>query len=175
MDEIEIIKEDDEVKGGDPRERINKLKERLVICEREKKEYLEGWQRSKAELINYKREEERKLHDWREKLENNLIHEFLSVMDSFDLALAGMNRKHLGVEVERGFVLIQSQFNEIMRRMGVEAMHTVGTPFDPLLHEAIEEIDSSDHGPGRVIEELQKGYVRHGKVLRPARVKVTRG
>ena len=174
MDDLEITEEYDESAHPDPLAKIKQLKERLTACEKEKREYLDGWQRAKAELINSRKDDEKRLRIWKDRLEDELILEFLSILDSFDLALGGEHKKHLSDEAGRGFYLIQSQCLEILRRLGVEPLKTVGTKFDPVLHEAIDEIESKDHEPGYVVAELQKGYLRNGRVLRPAKVKVAK-
>ncbi|KKW21251.1 MAG: Protein GrpE [Parcubacteria group bacterium GW2011_GWA1_51_12] len=173
-DEIEIIEEkDDDAAGTDPAERVKKLKEKLKHCEAEKKEYLDGWQRAKADLVNSRRDEERRLASWRTRLENEVILKFLSVADSFDLALDGRHSEHVSPEAEKGFSLIRSQLAEALRELGVSPIEALGAQFDHNLHEAIDEVES-DARDGTVAEELQKGYMRNGELLRPARVKVSK-
>lgn len=174
MDDPEITEEYDESASHDPIAKIKQLKERLTACEKEKKEYLEGWQRVKADLINSRKDDEKRLQLWKSRLEDELILEFLSVLDSFDLALGEEHKKHFSNEAGRGFYLIQSQCLEILRRLGVEPLKTVGIKFNPSIHEAIDEIESQDHESGHVVTELQKGYLRNGRVLRPAKVKVAK-
>ncbi|MBI2054480.1 MAG: nucleotide exchange factor GrpE [Candidatus Sungbacteria bacterium] len=172
MDDLEINEEYGESAHPDPVAKIKQLKEKLAICENDKKEYLDGWQRAKADIINSRKDDEKRLRIWKDRLEDELILEFLSVLDSFDLALGEEHKKHLSNEAGKGFYLIQSQCLEILRRLGVEPLKTAGTKFDPELHEAIDEIESKDHEQGIIAEEMQRGYMRGGRVLRPAKVKV---
>jgi len=173
-DDIELI-DDEENKGiSDPVEKLKKLKEKLHRSEKEKVEYLEGWQRAKADLVNSRRDEEKRLHEWRERLEGDIILEFISAIDIFDLALAEKNRGHLKSESEKGFMLIRSQFADVLKRLDVESVKAAEEKFDPAIHEAIEEVPD-DAPAGTIIDELQKGYMRRGVLLRPARVKVSKG
>jgi molecular chaperone GrpE len=174
MDDIEIIQESSEDGVRDPIEVIKKLKDRIKQAESEKKEYLDGWQRAKADLVNARRDEERKLQGWKERVEGHVLEEFLIVLDSFDLALSPDHRAHLSPDVEKGFILIRSQFMDVLRRFGVEEIKTEGVEFNPHEHEAIDYV-LSDEAAGAIIQEFQKGYKRGEVVLRPARVKVSKG
>jgi molecular chaperone GrpE len=99
----------------------------------------------------------------------NIIEDLVPVLDSFDLAL----EHEMPKDVERGVILIRSQLEDVLRRRGVEIIRAKGEQFDPGRHESVGEIES-DGPEGVVIEELQRGYLLHGKVLRPARVKISR-
>ncbi|MBI3627326.1 MAG: nucleotide exchange factor GrpE [Candidatus Sungbacteria bacterium] len=174
MDEPEIIEA--ELENGsppDPIEKLNTLKEKLKAIEEEKKQYLEGWQRAKADLINSRRDEERKMSDWRGMIENQVILEFMPVLDSFEIALKHRHEPPMPEDSMRGFQLIYAQLLDTLRRLGVQPIKTKNEMFDPAFHEAIEEIET-DAPSGRIIEEIQKGYRRGEVLLRPARVKVAK-
>ena len=164
--DIEMIPEEtgDE---ADPAAKVKKLREKLARCEAEKGEYLTGWQRAKADLINYKRDEVKRFEEFAKFSAEGLIAEVVQVLDSFDLAL----QHEVPKEVERGIVLIRSQLEDILRRHGLETLAVKGKKFDPALHESIGEVEAEAE-EGTVVDELQKGYLLHGKVLRPARVKI---
>jgi len=89
----------------------------------------------------------------------------LPVLDSFELAL-----KESG---DKGVFLIKSQIDDVLKKHGLVAMRTLGEKFNPEFHEAVAE-DKSEKESGAILEEFQKGYLLHGKVLRPARVKVAK-
>ena len=166
--DIEMVPEEtgDE---ADPAATIKKLRERLTRCEAEKGEYLTGWQRAKADLINYKKDEAKRFEEVAKFSAEGLIAETVQVLDSFDLAL----QHEVPREIERGIVLIRSQLEDILRRHGLEMLAATGKKFEPALHESIGEVEA-EVAEGTVVEELQKGYLLHGKVLRPARVKISR-
>lgn len=172
-DEFEIVDDPETGAPADAKDKIRALKEKIAALDKEKQEYLEGWQRAKAELVNFRRDEERRLELWKNRLENEMILDFLSVLDSFDLALNPANRAHLGADAEKGLTLIRSQFLDVLRRLNIEPIDTRNASFDPQLHEAIGEVNETGSPPGRVAEELQKGYRRNGIVLRPAKVKIS--
>ncbi|MBI4135094.1 MAG: nucleotide exchange factor GrpE [Candidatus Sungbacteria bacterium] len=173
MDDIEIGNPaDEEGDGADPLAKLKRLREKLKHCEKEKEEYLLGWQRAKAELLNAKRDEMRRMVEWRERLEDATIFEFLAVLDSFELAMSASHERHMSPELKRGFDLIRLQFVDILRKLGVSEIEAKGT-FNPAFHEVIEEVEA-DAEAGSVVETLQKGFKRGERVLRPTRVKVAK-
>ena len=167
-EDVEMIP-DEEMAGADAAARVKKLREGLKQCETEKREYLDGWQRAKAELINYKRDEAKRFEELMKFAAEGVITEAVTVLDSFDLAL----RHEMPKEVERGIVLIRSQLEDILRRRGLEVMQPLGEKFDPAYHESLGEAET-DGEAGTVAEVLQLGYLLQGRVLRPARVKISK-
>ena len=162
MDEdIEIINEEEGLK-----EKLNKVKEELKTQKKEKEEYLAGWQRAKADFINYKKDEEKNREEFAKFAAKNLIYDILQIADSVDIAL-----KLGGGE---GVREIKSQFLEVLRRYEVEEIVVKkGDKFDTLEHESIaEEAVEKEDLDGVVVEELQKGYKLFNRVLRPSKVKV---
>lgn len=148
---------------------INKLAE----CQKERDDYLNGWKRAKADLINYKKDEAKRFEAIVKFSNEALIKELLNVLDSFDLALVA-----LGVEedkkTQKGLYLIRQQLEDILRQNGLERIIiSVGQSFDPALQEAVAIIES-DKPSGTIIEEVERGYLLNGKLIRPARVKVAK-
>lgn len=161
---------DEETSSADVAAKVKKLREELKQCGSEKREYLEGWQRAKADLINYKRDEAKRFEELAKFAAEGIVAEVVSALDSFDLAL----RHDMPKDVEKGIVLIRSQLEDVLRRRGLEVIPaTVGQRFDPSIHESLGEVEA-DGEEGMVAEELQKGYLLNGKVLRPARVKISK-
>ena len=149
---------------------IKKLKAELTECRKLQKEYLEGWQRAKADYINYKKDESKRFSEISQAGIWHVIKECIMVLDSFNLAM-----KHdMPETVRQGMLMIQSQLEDIFKRHGFEEMKTLGKKFDPQFHESVEEIES-DKELGIIIEEVQRGYLLNGAVIRPARVKIAKG
>jgi len=132
----------------------------------EKNEYLDGWKRAKAELINYKKDELKRFEDVLKFGQESLIKEVLAVLDSFDLALVSEDGK--------GMRLIRQQLEDILKKYGLEKIKVeAGDVFNPAFHEAVSQADS-DGPSGAIIEEIGKGYLLNGKVIKPARVVVAK-
>jgi len=168
-DDIELIadKESEEI---DIKDRSGKLKEDLKKCNEERKEFLDGWQRAKADFINYKKDEGKRLEDMARFISAGLIQDLLPALDSFDLALG----HGLAPELEKGVLLIRSQLLDILKKRGLEVMNTENQKFNPEFHESVGEMES-DKEEGMIVEEIQKGYMLRGQVLRPARVRISKG
>ena len=142
----------------------------LEKCEKEKKEYLEGWQRAKADFLNYKKDEGKRLEDIAKFIAAGLIQDILPILDSFDLALG----HDLTKESEKGILLIRSQFEDILKRRGLEQIKTEpGEQFNPERHESMGEV-KSEHPEGTIAEIVQKGYVFRERVIRPVRVRLAK-
>ena len=154
----------------DAEEKIRKQKAEIARLEKERREYLEGWQRAKADFINYKKDEGKRAEELLQFAAGSLVQELLVVLDSFDLA---MMEKTGGAD-ERGILLIRAQLEDILKRHGLEAITAVpGNAFDPERHEAIGE-EESPAPEGTIASILQKGYTLRGRLIRPARVKISK-
>jgi molecular chaperone GrpE len=95
-------------------------------------------------------------------------------MDNLDRAMRfgdSMDRESL----QQGLRMVQWQLNELLRTEGLTPVDTVGERFDPHVHEAVENVASGEYPEGTVVEEVRKGYLLGGEMLRPARVKVSTG
>ncbi len=163
MEEKEIQGEKEEKKAAAPLDP-------LALCEKEREEYLKGWQRAKADLINYKKEEIRRFEEIVKFSNSELLKELLSVLDSFDLSLAVLKEETSA----KGMYLIRSQLESILKKRGVEAIKvSKGDKFDPAFHESLAETAEGGES-GAIVEEVEKGYLLNGRVIRPARVKVAK-
>jgi len=150
------------------------LKKKLEECQKQKAEYLAGWQRARADLLNYKKEEMEKIGELIKYANEELILKILPILDNIYLAekeLPEDLKKHKWVE---GILQIKNQVSEFLKQEGVEEIKTLGEKFDPNFHEVIKEIETKEKEAGITLEEIEKGYLINGRVLRPAKVKVTK-
>jgi len=156
---------------------LEDLKKILEKCQKEKAEYLAGWQRSRADFLNYKKEEMERLREVLEYGSQELILKILPVLDNLEKAEAQVPLDFKDNEWVKGISQIRSQLQDFLRKEGVEEIKTIGKKFDPNFMEVIEEVNlasakASAGEAGIVIEEIQKGYILNGRVIRPARVKI---
>ena len=146
---------------------VKELDEKLAATEKQRDEYLAGWQRAKADFINYKKEELKHLEEIARYGNEELIKDVVSVLDNFDLGLRQLEKAG---PVEKGVYLIRSQIEDILKKRGlVKIGIKPGDPFDPSIAEAMTTVES-DKPPGTVVEEIEPGYRLYDKILRPARV-----
>jgi molecular chaperone GrpE len=94
------------------------------------------------------------------------------MLDAFDRALVGHDDP-ANADYRKGFEMIRGQLWSALAKQGLERVQSVGKEFDPHLHHAIENVETAEHAPGVVVGELQPGYLFHGRVLRPAMVRVS--
>ncbi|TSD02729.1 MAG: molecular chaperone GrpE [Parcubacteria group bacterium Athens0714_16] len=165
--EIEGIEESTEIK-------IKKIKENLKKCENEKKEYLDGWQRSKAELINFKKGTELSKKELLLFANENLIVEIINVLDSFNMAFS--NKDHwekVDENWRKGVEYIYNQLLNTLKNFGVEVINPIKEKFNPSYHISVDSMDVENEKEDHIIlEVLQNGYNLNGKNVRPARVKI---
>ncbi|SRR6056297_1820663 len=149
-----------------------KLEEKLKKCQEERDEYLEGWKRSKADFINYKKEEEERLEKKISRRQENMFNNLITVLDSFDLSLLSSNERKID---RKGIELIRNQLFDALKKAGLEKINIEpGDEFNPSIHEAVERVES-DNPPQTIVEETEKGYKYKDRVLRPSKVKVSKG
>ena len=160
----------DEIKKDDNGAAKNDLND-LEKCQKERDEYLDGWKRAKADLINYKKDEAKRFETMIKFSNESLVRDLIIVLDSFDLALMALEKEG---KAEKGIYLIRAQIEDILKQNGLErVIISVGQQFDPSLQEAVASVES-DKPSGIIIEEVERGYTLHGKLVRPARVKVAK-
>lgn len=167
MDELEeeFIPEDegatsatDEENQGSGPGALKKLREKLKKAVEEKQEYLEGWQRARADFANYKREEANIHGDREERIKAGFIEGLLPALDTLELSL-----KH---HDDPTLKMIEKQFLDSLKRLGIERFGKIGEEFDPVLHEALAK-QSEEHV---VISVERSGYKVNDTIIRPAQV-----
>jgi molecular chaperone GrpE len=153
---------------------VNALREELQQAQAKADEYLEGWQRARADFSNYKKRVERDQSQVQQNAAGNIIRRYLDILDDLSRALKNRPESGKGAAWADGIELIYRKFLSILESEGVKPMEAEGKPFDPNLHEAIAQEESAEHESGSVIEVLQPGYLLGDRVLRPARVRIAK-
>ncbi len=171
---------------GDPEKEA--LENALAEANRRADEYWQQFLRARADLENYQKRVQRDLEASVRRQKAGLLLRLLEVMDNFDRALAAAENRPeaAGADGEaparaapaegliEGFRLIHRLLQQALAAEGVEPFSAVGQPFDPAWHEAISVWESDAVTEATVTDEIQRGYVYHGEVLRAARVRVAR-
>ena len=137
-------------------------------------EYLDGWQRARAEFTNYKKRVEREQAQIYQTVTGNIIKQYIEITDDFERALIDKSQGSDGAEWANGVELIYRKLLAILQNEGVVRMDAQGQVFDPNLHEAITSEESDTYESGEIIEVLQPGYMIGNRVLRPAMVRVAK-
>jgi len=157
------------------------FKKQLEECEKKAAEYLSGWQRERADFLNYKKEEMERIGQLINYAREEFILEILPLMDNFEVIEKKLPENLKKNENIKGLLQIKIQFQDFLKSLGVEEIKSVGGKFDPHLHEIVGDVSSealAKEGKkpesGTIVEEIQKGYKSNGRLLRPAKVKVSK-
>jgi molecular chaperone GrpE len=132
-----------------------------VVCQKQAEEYLNNWKRERADFINYKKDEAKRLEKFAEFANKAVILEVVEVFDDLEIA-----QKH--GDNKEGLDRVMKKFADWRKGYGIERIKVAGEKFNPELHEAVE----GSVPEGEKLEEIRAGYTMHGKVIRPARVKI---
>lgn len=153
-------------------EDIETIRKALVEEKARAEANLAGWQRAQADFTNYKRRSDQEKEDTVKYASASLILSLLPVLDDFERAAQSLPPQPATGGWTEGFRLIERKLKAVLESQGLSAIKAVGEPFDPRLHEAINQDKGKE---GIVIRELEKGYKLQDKVLRPAKVVVGNG
>jgi len=173
--EMESIDEDGSmIDGAQVKKRIDKLRADLMRCQAEKKEYLEGWQRSKADQANARREMDEERSGFYKLARSGLLKELLPLADTFEAAIGN---KEAWEKVDKnwriGVEYIYKELQKILRDNGLEEIGTVGEIFDPAIHVSLATDPTLDSSLDHTVSRVRKtGYKQDGRVLRAAEVHI---
>lgn len=135
----------------------------LEECEKKAAEYLAGWQRERADFLNYKKEEMERIGEIMKYASEEWILNFLPILDNFELAEKKLPEDLKNNDNVKGILQIKNQIYDFLKNQGLEEIKTTGEKFDPNFMEAVEKS-----------EEEQKGYKINNKILRVAKVKIVK-
>ncbi len=142
--------------------------------ERLKNEYLQGWQRARADLMNYKKEEMERIGEIIKYANWELLLKLLPILDNFNIICKSLPENLIKDEYVKGLLQVKTQLEDFLKMHRIVEIKTAGERFDPNFHEAVEVVPIENQESGIIIEEVQRGYLLEGKLLRPAKVKISK-
>lgn len=149
-------------------ELVDETEELRQQLEAEQNKYL----RLLADYDNFKRRTQKDKEIANKFRSQSLLADLLPVLDNFERALSLQTTSEESASLLKGVEMVQKSLTEAVSREGLEEIKAVGEPFDPNFHQAVMQEKDDSAEPGTVLQELQKGYILKGRVLRPAMVKV---
>lgn len=158
--------------GEEQLDEVALLKQEIEQLRQKNDEYLDGWQRERAEFANYRKRIEREREQLKMNLAGDIVKRYLDVIDDLERALKNRPKDGEGATWAEGIELIYRKMLAILEAEGVQPMQAEGEAFDPNRHEAISHEASPDHESGQIIEVVKNGYLLGERVLRPALVRV---
>ena len=153
-------------------EKLELIHAALEASEAKAAEYLDGWQRAKAEFTNYRKRQERERDLARFETVGRIAKRYLPIVDDLERALNKRPTEGEGAAWYEGIELVYRKLMNILDAEGVTLIEADNEMFDPNLHEAVVQTESDEHESGQVIEVLQTGYKMGDRVLRPAVVRI---
>ncbi|CAJ35420.1 nucleotide exchange factor GrpE [Methanocella arvoryzae] len=171
------------VPGGDESEKINRQEQataeepnegdEVARLTRQVEEYLTGLRYLQADFENYKKRVAREKEDVVRYANEGLILELIDAYENMERAVANAKKSGDG-QMAKGLEMIYAQMSATLSRHGLKPIEAVGKKFDPRLHEAMMQEASEDVEEGTILDEFQRGYMLHSKVIRCAKVKVSK-
>ena len=159
---------------------IEELQKDLEDCKAKCEEYLNGWKRERADFLNYKKDEMERIGQLAKYANEEIILKIIPILDNIYLAETHVPEEFKNHEWTKGFQQIKNQLCDFLSKEGIESIEVIGKPFDPVTMEVVEEVSPEIYrcptpiSSGAVVEEVQRGYTMCGKLIRPAKVKVTK-
>lgn len=153
-----------------PTEAGESLEAQLQRALAERDEYKDKWARALADLDNFRRRIQREMEEDRKYLALPLLKALLPGLDGLDRTLNAAATSKNADDLITGVQMVQKQFESSLGQFGVKAIEAVGLAFDPNVHEAITQMPSAEHPPMTVLQDVERGYLLHDRVVRPSKV-----
>ncbi len=160
--------------ASQPAPTVEQLQAELARAKHQAEDYLNGWRRAKADYLNLKRESEERGGQLSRFAQADCLIQLLPVYTNLQVTLRHIPSEQTAVEWVKGLRQVCQQFQQTLTRLGVAHITTVGEPFDPEQHEAVEAVTRAGVAANIVAEEVSPGYTLHGQVLLPAKVRVAK-
>lgn len=151
---------------------IDQLKKNLKDQQDKAEEYFNRLHYLQADFDNYKKRVTKEMLELEKYANEKLIIKLLDVVDNLELAIKSCKISKNIQSLLNGVEMVLKELIETLKKEGVEIIECIGENFDPNLHEAVDKIETKDHLNNVIIENIRKGYIRNGKVIRPSMVKV---
>ena len=149
------------------------LVEQLQAAAQERDQFKDKWARAMADLDNFRKRVYREMDDERKYQSVPLLKALLPIFDGLDRAVFAASQSKNFDDLLNGVQMTIKQVESALATQGAKPIAAVGQPFDPNLHEAISQVPSADHPPMTVINDVERGYTVHDRVIRPSKVIVS--
>lgn len=154
--------------GGEP------ASDPLAVAQAEAAKYKDIALRASADFDNFRKRSRREVEDARKAGREELLKDFLPVFDNLERAITSSLRATDVKAVSDGLAMILKQFEQTLGKSGINKIGTMGSTFDPAVHEAIQQVETDEHPPGTIVAEVQPGYQTSERLIRAAMVVVAK-
>jgi molecular chaperone GrpE len=168
--EVDFVPEDEFGSVGAAQVKIKKLRDELQEAKAKRDEYLDGWQRAKADAINYRKEAALSNDRAHGRGKESVFEDIIPVLDSFDMATGSESWESVDENWRSGMDQIRNQLLGVLSRHGIERFGKIGEMVDHSRDEIVQEMDDVAGEPGEIVRVLRSGYRSGERVIRPAQV-----
>lgn len=180
QDKKEKVSQEDTTKELKDTSQLDELKTQIEKLEKEKDDYLRGWQQERADVLNYKQKENERINGIIKFANQSILKNLISVLDDFNFTVSNLESlqdtdKEMSKNWEvmlKGIYLIRNNLEHTLTEYGLVKIDSLGKTFNPAIHEAINYISDPSKPADIITEELQNGYSLEGRTIRPAKVVV---
>lgn len=169
-EELDFEPEDELGDLGAAKAKLKKLREELEKTKEERQEYLDGWQRCKADAVNMRQETLRQAQRQGERISETIVEDLIPALDGFDMAAGSPVWESVAPEWRNGIGQIRNQILDALSRHGYERFGKHGERFDHHIHEAVQETDEAPGARNEIVRVLRFGYKKGDRIIRPAQV-----
>ena len=155
-------------------EDLETLRKRAATAEQQRDQFLALVQQTRADFENYQKRVQRDLAQERRYAQQPLALDLLASLDNLERATAAAKQANETGPLVQGVAMVQAHLLDVLRRHGITRIEALGKPFDPNLHQAVMQQPAADVPPNTVVQVLEQGFMIHDRVLRPARVVVSK-
>ena len=181
MEEVKVEKEEEtrekeeETAAHEKKVSLEEPAKRIEELEKEKAELTDRLLRLQAEFDNFRKRTKREMEEFKERAHETIMCDILYVLDNIERALEAAEKGADKESLHEGVKLIHKQFKELLKRFGVEEVTALYCKFDPNLHQAVMQVEGEEEEKDQtVVQEIEKGYLLKGRLLRPSKVVVCR-
>jgi len=169
-DDADFVPEEEMGDIASAQAKVKTLREELKESQKKAAEYLDGWQRCKADSVNARKDALRDAERAGERAKSGFVEDVLPALDSFDMAMGTEAWETVNEDWRAGINHIRTQLLDALQKNGIERFGSIGEPFDPRLHEAVQEVDDVPGETHSVVKVLRHGYRAGERLIRPAQV-----
>ena len=171
--EAEVEEQDERAEEG-AEEKEEEQESALEKAKAEAAQHHDRWMRLAAEFENFRKRSSRQFAELVQSANERLVAQLLPVLDNFERALDHQGDEETLDSFRKGVEMIFGQLQNVLETEGLKPLDSVGKPFDPDVHDAMMQIESKEHESGTIVEEVEKGYTLNDRVLRHAKVVVSK-
>ena len=171
--EAEVEEQDERAEEG-VEEKEEEQESALEKAKAEAAQHHDRWMRLAAEFENFRKRSSRQFAELVQSANERLVAQLLPVLDNFERALDHQGDEETLESFRKGVEMIFGQLQNVLETEGLKPLDSVGKPFDPDVHDAMMQIESKEHESGTIVEEVEKGYTLNDRVLRHAKVVVSK-